>query len=134
MKSRCLSIFFLILLGTGPLLYGQMPPQAGRACFYPSFGQIYQQAYLGSTTVFIYDNGNGPYSFLACSNKTVLQASGSCMVRIPDGQPQGGNTYPGQLFTINQVIPCPLDRNISFLAIVLAAFGVISIRQRFNTV
>ncbi|TCD26395.1 hypothetical protein EZ456_13955 [Pedobacter psychrodurus] len=103
----------LCLLCSPISVLAQNPPTAGNACYYPNFGQIYQTIYSGND--FVYDNGNGPYTFLACSNKTALQALGTCRVRIPDGQPQGGNYYPGQLFTIIQVIPCDLDGLIYLL-------------------
>nr|WP_199158805.1 hypothetical protein [Pedobacter sp. ASV2] len=128
MKSLSLSFLLFFCIGSTAVIFAQSPPKAGSACYYPAFGQIYQTVYSGND--FVYDNGNGPYSYLQCSNKTALQASGSCRVRIPDGQPQGGNYYPGQLFTITRVIPCPIDDYIFLLIIPAALIALISLNKR----
>ncbi|WP_316803166.1 hypothetical protein [Pedobacter nototheniae] len=128
MKSSKLLLLLLFVICISTASQAQSPPKAGSACYYPSFGQIYQTVYSG--TDFVYDNGNGPYSYLQCSNKTVLQASGTCRVRIPNGQPQGGSYYPGQLFTITKVIPCGIDDYAFLLMIPAAAVAYISFNKR----
>jgi hypothetical protein len=123
--------FFIVLgfLCLSISLYAQSPPQSGKACYYPSFGLIYQTLYQTGTNDFIYNNGNGPYSYLACSNKTALGVLGTCRVRIPTGQPQGGSYYNGQLFTINQVIPCPLDGYLLYILLAGSLIGFVMIRR-----
>lgn len=128
MKSLSLLFLLLFSICITAVTFAQSPPKTGNACYYPSFGQIYQTVYNGND--FVYDNGNGPYSYLQCSTKTALQASGSCRVRIPDGQPQGGNYYPGQLFTITRIIPCPIDNYVFLIFMPILLIALKSLNRR----
>jgi len=129
MKHPHFLLLFFTLFCCSFSVLAQSPPQTGNACYYPPFGQIYQTLYATNTNDYIYNSGNGPYSFLACSRKTALQALGTCRVRIPNGQPQGGSYYNGQLFTINQIIACPLDVYTCFLLLATGAVGVLYLRK-----
>ncbi len=120
-------LFFSILFASNPA-FSTNSPHPGAACYYPPFGQIYQTFISGKS--FAYDNGHGPYSYLACSDITPLGALGSCNVVIPSGQPQAGTSWPGQKFTINQVIQCDIDSYVWALLISCGGAAGLAIKKK----